>query len=455
MSLMTRRTFLPALVALPLQLAAAVWWQQAGPTWADGPEEGAEAHQHADHDAPAVTLAAQSVCNSRTNRTVVLARFEAAGGAAGYQKQVAWGHAPNLSSDDRPWGPVVANTSTGNRPWPVRLNQEPEVGKAYSLRVRALDEDGNHGPWGEATYEYSEGTASAPVGVAVSDVDGDYSRAVLSWRDGSDGAGNGFWFKVQRRVSGGGADGWQESRWTKVEQRGSGEEKSYRHTVTGLDPAQAHDFRVAGQKRDCGATKWSDVVSLTPPAPPPVPDYTVTVDYGEGAVALMVTPTNAPSGVTGYTLRHRVKGSDADYVEVSADPDDAAAAPSEIFRGSLRRPVFSFQPFRAVQFSDVAETAFLRAGDGWRWVRRCNLADQRAQITDETVVQRSPRYPGDVSRVGHLAGDHPVVVLRPRLGDGVLVDLDLHGVPGLLPPGFHVDDQDVIAAFHDKIRFAD
>ena len=324
MSMMTKRTVLPLLVALPLLLAEAVWWQQGGLVWADGPGEGQEAHEHVDHDAPAVTLAAQSVCNSSTNRTVILARFEASGGAAGYQQQVAWGHDPNLSSDDRPWGPAVANTRTGNRPWPLRLNQEPEVGKAYSLRVRALDADGNHGPWGEATYEYSEGTAAAPAGVAVSDVDGDYSRAVLSWRDGSDGAGNGFWFKVQRRASGSGDDGWQESRWTKVEQRGSGDEKSYRHTVTGLDPAQAHDFRVAGQKRDCGATMWSDVVSLTPPAPPPAPDYSVTVDYGDGVVALVVTPSNAPAGITGYTLRHRVKGSDADYVEVSADPGDAA-----------------------------------------------------------------------------------------------------------------------------------
>ena len=324
MSVMTRRTVLPLLVVLMLLVAAAVWWQQAGPIWADDPEEGQEAHQHADHDAPAVTLAAQSVCNSSRNQTLILARYQAASGAAGYQQQVAWGHDPNLSSDDRPWGPVVRNTRTGNRPWPLRLNQEPEVGKAYSLRVRALDADGNHGPWGEATYEYSEGTAAAPVGVAVSDAEGDYSRAVLTWKDGSDGAGNGFWFKVQRRVSGGGDDGWQESRWTKVEQRGSGDEKSYRHTVTGLDPAQAHDFRVAGQKRDCGATKWSDVVSLTPPAPPPAPDYTVTVDYGESAVALVVTPSNAPAGITGYTLRHRVKGSDVDYVEVSADPDAAA-----------------------------------------------------------------------------------------------------------------------------------
>ncbi len=325
MSMMTKRTILPLLVALPLLMAAAaVWWQQGGPVWADDPEEGQEAHEHADYDAPAVTLAAQSVCNSRTNRTVVLARYQSTGGAAGYQQQVAWGHDPNLSSYDRPWGPVVANTKTGNRPWPVRLNQEPEVGRAYSLRVRVLDEDGNHGPWGEATYEYSEGTAAAPAGVAVTDADGDFSRAVLTWKDGSAGAGNGFWFKVQRRVSGGGDDGWQESRWTKVEQRGSGDDKAYRHTVAGLDPAQAHDFRVAGQKRDCGATKWSDVVSLTPPAPPPAPDYTVAVDYGDGVVVLVATPSNAPAGITGYTLRHRVKGSGVDYVEVSADPDDAA-----------------------------------------------------------------------------------------------------------------------------------
>ena len=324
MSVMTRRKVLLLLVALPLLLAAAAWWQQAGPTWADAPEDGQEAHEHADHDAPSVTLAAQSVCNSRTNWTLILARYESVGGAAGYQQQVAWGHDPTLSDDDRPWGPVASNTRTGNRPWPLRLNQEPEVGKAYSLRVRALDEDGNHGAWGEATYEYSEGTAAAPVGVVVSDDDGDYSRAVLTWKDGSDGAGNGFWFKVQRRVSGSGDDGWQESRWIKVEQRGSGDEKSYRHTVTGLDPASAHDFRVAGQKRDCGATKWSDVVSLSPPAPPPAPDHEVTVDYGADAVALVVTPSKAAAGITGYTLRHLVKGSGVDYVEVSVDPDDAA-----------------------------------------------------------------------------------------------------------------------------------
>ena len=325
MSTMRKRTVLPLLVVLPLLLAAAVWWQQVGLTWADGPEEGAEAHEHADHDAPGVTLAAQSVCNSRTNRTVILARFEAAGGAAGYQQQVAWGHDPNLSSDGRPWGPVVANTRTGNRPWPVRLNQEPEVGKAYSLRVRAVDEDGNHGPWGEATYEYSEGTAAAPAGVAVSDVNGDYSRAVLTWRDGSDGAGNGFWFKVQRRASGSGDGGWQESRWTKVEQRGSGDEKSYRHTVTGLDPAQAHDFRVAGQKRDCGATKWSDVVTLSPPAPPAVPDYTATVDYATSSPSLVVTPQNAPSGVTSYSLVYRVKDSGDEFTESTVSKSDAVS----------------------------------------------------------------------------------------------------------------------------------
>ena len=184
MSVMWPSTVLPFLLSLPMLPAVAAWRWQAGLAWADGPEAGEEAHQHADYAAPVVTLAGPAVCNSSVNRTYVLARFEGVGASGGYRQQVGWGHDPDLSVGDIPWGLVTRNTRIGPKPWGLRLNQEPEVGKGYSLRIRALDVDGNHGPWGEATCVYSEGTAAAPADVVVSADDGDYSRAALSWRDG-------------------------------------------------------------------------------------------------------------------------------------------------------------------------------------------------------------------------------------------------------------------------------
>ena len=74
MSMMRVRTVLPLVLTLTLLLlAAGAWWWQAGPAWADDPEDGEAAHQHADYKAPAVTLAGHSVCSSHVNRTLVLA----------------------------------------------------------------------------------------------------------------------------------------------------------------------------------------------------------------------------------------------------------------------------------------------------------------------------------------------------------------------------------------------
>ena len=212
----------------------------------------------------------------------------------------------------------------GPRPWALSVH-EPDIGRGHSLRVRALNSDGNHGPWGEATYVYVVGEAAPPVDVTVSAVDGDYSRAMLRWRDGSDGAINGFRFRVQHRASG--AAGWQESGWTTVEKRGSGDDQAYQHVLTGLDQSVAHDFRVAAQTRECDPTDWSSSVSLSPPAPPPAPDFTALVSYGGSGASMVVTPQNPPPGVTSYTLRYRVKDSGDGYTEMTAT---AAAAASGI-----------------------------------------------------------------------------------------------------------------------------
>ena len=313
------------MAALPVLLAvvALVLWQ-AGLVFADDPGEGEPSHTHAGYPAPAVTLAGHSVCSTHVSRSVVLARFQAVGDSRDYEQQIAWSHDPALSGDNIPWGQVHRNTRTGPKPWALRI-YEPDIGKGHSLRVRALDSDGNHGPWGEATYVYVVGQAAPPVDLAVSAVDGDYSRAVLRWQDGSDGAINGFRFRIQHRASG--AGGWHESDWTTVEKWGSGEDIAYQHVLTGLDPSVAHDFRVAAQTRECTPTDWSSSVSLSPPAPPPAPDFTALVSYGGSGASLVVTPQNPPAGVTSYTLRYRVKGSGGEYTEMTAT---AAAAASGI-----------------------------------------------------------------------------------------------------------------------------
>ncbi len=326
MSMMMRRPLLPVLLAVTLAvlLAAGAWWQQTGPAWADGPEEGDDAHQHSAYGAPTVTIKSHHACNLSANVVYVLASYQNIG-AASYEQQVAWGHDASLSGDAIPWGALQRSHKPAGSLWALTTDRskQPEVGKGYSLRVRGVDADGNHGPWGESTYVYSEGTAAPPAPVTVSAVDGDYSRARLRWKDASDGAINGFGFKIQKRASG--ADDWVESQWTVVRERVVDGDRAYDHVVTGLDAAVSHDFRVAAQAKDCTPTGWSQEVTLSPPAPPAAPDYTATVDYATSSPSLVVAPQKAPSGVTSYTLAHRVKDSGDDFTETTVSKSDAVS----------------------------------------------------------------------------------------------------------------------------------
>ena len=159
------------------------------------------------------------------------------------------------------------------------------------------------------------------MSVTVSAVDGDYSRARLRWKDGSDGAINGFGFKIQKRPSGS-AD-WVESHWKVVRERVADGDRAYDHVVTGLNPAVSHQFRVAAQAKDCTPTGWSPAVTLSPPAPPVAPDYTATVNYGTDSPSLVITPVSAPESVTSYSLVYRVKGSGNEFTEIAATRSDA------------------------------------------------------------------------------------------------------------------------------------
>ena len=134
-----------------------------GPHVGRWPQDGEAAHQHAAYDAPTVTVKPHHACNLSNNVVYVLVSYRNID-AASYQQQVAWGHDANLSGDDIPWGAVHRSERPAGILWPLSMDRsrQPEVGKGYSLRVRGVDADGNHGPWGEGTYVYSEGQPLRP-----------------------------------------------------------------------------------------------------------------------------------------------------------------------------------------------------------------------------------------------------------------------------------------------------
>ena len=89
---------------------------------------------------------------------------------------------------------------------------------------------------------------------------------------------------------------------------------------------------------------------------------------------------------------------------------------------------------------DVAEATFLEAGGWLGWVRGGEAADGGAELVDEQTGQGAPGDAGDAGGIDDLAGQPGVAeALRQGFGEGVLVDLELDGVPGLFPPGLDVD----------------
>ena len=111
--------------------------------------------------------------------------------------------------------------------------------------------------------------------------------------------------------------------------------------------------------------------------------------------------------------------------------------------------------FGAIGGRDVAEAAFVEAG---RWLGRVRCgesADGRAELVDELTGQGAPGHAGNARWIDDLAGQPGVAeALWKRFGQGVLVDLELNGVPGLLLAGLDVDDEGVFAAVDDQVGSA-
>ena len=127
------------------------------------------------------------------------------------------------------------------------------------------------------------------------------------------------------------------------------------------------------------------------------------------------------------------------------------AAHSEVVSSCAFGLVAVFHALWAVSGRDVAEPALLRARRllGRRVGRQ--PPDQGPEILAELVGQGPSRDPDRVGRVDDFAADPDVPVLRKGLRQGVLVDHDLHAVPGLLLTGLDVDDSGVFAVEHKEV----
>ena len=95
--------------------------------------------------------------------------------------------------------------------------------------------------------------------------------------------------------------------------------------VSGLDYDTKYEFRVIHVNQECKFSEPSGVASadVAGVSPPGLPEYTATVSYGAGGPSMVVTPQNAPAGVTSYTLVYRVKDSGDEFTEVAATRSNA------------------------------------------------------------------------------------------------------------------------------------
>lgn len=246
MTMMTRRTLLPLLLALPLLavMAVLVYWQPAP----------AAAQADGSLPAPSVSLTVHAACNPDDPRAYLVAMHGKPAGAKLLEYRTKWGK-------DASWSRWKIVTRPAGQPWPVSIRRDNPIkpGETYRIQMRALDDDGNAGPVARANYYYriSE-SLEAPSNVTAAYGD-DYTEARITWAGSADSDG---WFALQHRAIGG---KWQVGGWQKAER----EDGAYYRDVTGLDAEQGYEFRVTEHSATCQASPWSGVVTLhmTPDAP--------------------------------------------------------------------------------------------------------------------------------------------------------------------------------------------
>ena len=111
-------------------------------------------------------------------------------------------------------------------------------------------------------------------------------------------------------------------------------------------------------------------------------------------------------------------------------------------------------PLRAVLSGDVAEAAFLGAGDAYRGLWSGDAADEAAEVSDEALVDAALGNAVGVVVVYDLAGELGIPVLWHGLGQGIHVDHNLIMVPGLFLAALDVDDEDAVFVEDEQVRLA-
>ena len=116
-----------------------------------------------------------------------------------------------------------------------------------------------------------------------------------------------------------------------------------------------------------------------------------------------------------------------------------------------RRFVHSFW---TISGTDVAEAAFLSAGNAYRWLWSSDAADEAAEVSDEALVDAALGNAPGMVVVDDLAGELGIPVLGHGLGQGVHVDHDLVTVPRLFLAALDVDDEDAVVVENEQVGLA-
>lgn len=311
MSMMTRRTVLPFLLALAVLAIAAAMAYQPTPAAAQSGDTLA---------APKVTLTSASNCNPENPRTYLVVSYTAVDGASSYEYRVKWGRDDNLGQ----WRAVPSYAKPGT-PWAPKLNRYAQPGENYLVQVRAVGSDGGKGAAGAGRYFHRVGDFPAPAGVTVAyHPDGDnvdYTKARLTWRGNSE---SGDWFAVQHRAIG---EKWQSTSWNQFSQLDDGDASPYFHDVSGLDAQKGYQFRVAGHSPQCEASPWSEVATLRPA--PDAPEFLTSVGRGDGNGHLMGVWVEGPYDGVDY---HKFRLGDGGAVQVALPAAQQHRFPVEIGR---------------------------------------------------------------------------------------------------------------------------
>ena len=185
-------------------------------------------------------------------------------------------------------------------------------GETYEVRVAAVV-GGVQGEYAYGKTDTHVDEIKAPANLSAKPLADSPGRVELSWEN----LGDNTTALVGVRKSG-------ESLWNEGTRRISDPDAPL-VLVSGLDADTRYEFRVIHVNQKCAFSEPSGVAEahVAGVTAPGLPDYTATVNYGTSSPSLVVTPQNVPAGVTSFTLVYRIKDSGDEFTEVTATRSNA------------------------------------------------------------------------------------------------------------------------------------